>query len=151
MGENMEYSDFLMHHGIKGMKWGVRKDQKIKDRIRRKKDKEKLKDIKNKRREAIKNRQALNDDELNRLVRRMQVERQAKDLYKNDSTNAGRYVNMLTSPVTKGITGAVTAITLGAATVAGTVVLSQKLIDTDNSVAQQTGSILLRKLIKSKK
>lgn len=147
----MEYSDFLMHHGIKGMKWGVRKDQKIKDRIRRKKNKEKLKGINNKRREAIKNRQALSDDELNRLVRRMQVERQAKDLYKNDSTNAGRYVNMLTSPVTKGITGAVTAITLGAATVAGTVVLSQKLIDTNNSVAQQTGSILLRKLIKSKK
>lgn len=147
----MDYSDFLMHHGVKGMKWGVRKDQKIKDRIRRKRDKEKLKDIKNKRREAIKNRQALSDDELNRLVRRMQVERQAKDLYKNDSTNAGRYVNMVTSPVTKGIVGAVTAITLGAATVAGTVVLSQKLIDTNNSVAQQTGSILLRKLIKSKK
>lgn len=147
----MEYSDFLMHHGIKGMKWGVRKDQKIKDRIRRKRDKEKLKDIKNKRREAIKNRQALSDDELNRLVRRMQVERQAKDLYKNDSTNAGRYVNMFASPVTKGIAGAVTAITLGAATVAGTVVLSQKLIDTDNSVAQQTGSILLQKLIKTKK
>ena len=147
----VEYSDFLMHHGIKGMKWGVRKDQKIKDRIRRKRAKEKLKDIKNKRREAIKNRQALSDDELNRLVRRMQVERQANDLYKNDSTNAGRYVNMFTSPVTKGIAGAVTAITLGAATVAGTVVLSQKLIDTDNSVARQTGSILLQKLIKTKK
>lgn len=147
----VEYSDFLMHHGIKGMKWGIRKDQKIKDRIRRKRDKEKLKDIKNKRREAIKNRQALSDDALNRLVRRMQVERQAKDLYKNDSTNAGRYVNMVTSPVTKGIAGAVTAITLGAATVAGTIVLSQKLIDTDNSVARQTGSILLQKVIKTKK
>lgn len=145
------YSDFLMHHGVKGMKWGIRKDQKIKDRIRRKRDKEKLKDIKNKRREAIKNRQALSDDELSRLVRRMQVEKQASDLYKNDSTNAGRYISRFTSPVTRGITGAATAITLGTATIGGTIVLSRKLMDIDNSVAQQTGSILLQHLLKQKK
>lgn len=147
----VEYSDFLMHHGIKGMKWGVRKDQKIKDRIRRKRDKEKLKDIKNKRREAIKNRQALSDDELSRLVRRMQVEKQASDLYKNDSTNVGRYISRFTSPVTKGIGGAATAITLGTATIGGTIILSRKLMDANNSTAQQTGSILLQHLLKQKK
>lgn len=90
----MKYSDELMHYGIKGMHWGVRRTPE--QLGHRKKNKEEYQKY-NKPVTATKTRNArtldqklnneladLSDDELKQLVNRMNLERQYKDLRTQD-------------------------------------------------------------------
>lgn len=94
----MKYENYLCHHGVKGMKWGIRKSRKKTSIFsRKKKDPQKNQngtkksDGSNKptkKRTSIKN---LSDQELQNKVRRLQLEKQYRDL-KRDEVSTGRKI-----------------------------------------------------------
>lgn len=69
----------LQHHGVKGMKWGVRKDKRGSGRIATRKRKESPEDKVKK----------MSDAELRQRLNRIQMERQYKQLTAKE-TSAGR-------------------------------------------------------------
>lgn len=94
------YEDYLMHHGIKGQKWGVRRFQnpdgtrtalgKKRERKNPEIDHEKL--IQSTSAEEVyKNRSKLSDKELRDRVNRIQTEQQLAQLARNEKkTSAGK-------------------------------------------------------------
>lgn len=64
----------LMHYGVIGMKWGIRKGESGGSNI--KKD----------RKSALKNRRSLSDEELDKRINRLQKEKRFKDLQEDDIT-----------------------------------------------------------------
>lgn len=85
----MENEEFLYHHGVKGMKWGHRKDR-IKTSIsKRRAQNKQLRSIKKKRRQADRLRSTLSDKELDSRVKRLEKEERLHNLTKNN-INSGR-------------------------------------------------------------
>ena len=114
----MENDEFLYHHGVKGMKWGVRKDR-VKTSIKKRHAQNKqLRSIKKKRRQADRLRSTLSDKELNSRVKRLEKEERLHNLTKNN-VNSGR------SEANKILKRAGTTIATAALVGAGTYVLSQ--------------------------
>ena len=89
-----DLSDYLAHHGVKGMKWGVRNEETQRKYaggsglFRRspsqnaKRNQEKA--IKAKRATTAQNRRFLSDDELQKHVQRLQNEKKLKELTEQD-------------------------------------------------------------------
>ncbi len=105
-----EVDQFLEHHGVKGQKWGIRnKKQRV---------------VSNKEKTHFKKAPAkLSDEELNRRIRRMQMERQYTDLNKTKLDHGSEFA--------KGFmvkTGAAVASTLltGVAVYAGKKIIEKK-------------------------
>ena len=89
----MNDNRYLMHHGVKGMKWGVRKDGpstgsslRAKARLARankiEKKRAKAMDRRTSARYTYKQRKHLSDDELRARINRLNMEKQLKDLSK---------------------------------------------------------------------
>lgn len=80
MKYKQEYEEYLEHHGVKGMRWGIRKDKnKSGSRIKKKLDPSKL-----------------SDEELSRSVNRLLKEKQLKELTEKDvSTGKKAYKKAL--------------------------------------------------------
>lgn len=79
----------LYHHGIKGMKWGQRKDAVKTSISKRRTQNKQLRSIKKKRRQADRLRSTLSDKELDRRVKRLEKEERLHTLTKKN-VNTGR-------------------------------------------------------------
>ncbi len=88
----------LKHHGVKGMKWGVRRKKKRKST------------------------RHMSDEELQRKIKRMSLEKQYRDLHADVRTSRGRKIanqvtgNVMTSQATKAATAIAVAATTYVAT-----------------------------------
>jgi hypothetical protein len=87
MADNVE--TFLAHYGVEGMRWGVRKPDSSKPR-KSKYTKKELAERK-RRKQAQQRRRVISDQELDRLVKRLETEKKLKDLTDKD-LNPGRTV-----------------------------------------------------------
>ena len=75
----------LMHHGIKGMKWGVRKDRGERSgrRRARRQPAEEAKATLKKRKRATSDAERLSNQELQKRIKRMELEKKYTSLTKN--------------------------------------------------------------------
>ena len=101
----------LYHHGIKGMKWGVRRyqnrDGTLTTEGRKKKSTEEIADKKEKsnRKVAVKNRRTLSDADLKKKIERLKMEKEFKNLTEEDIAPGKKFVsNVMSSAGTKVLT-----------------------------------------------
>ena len=88
------FDEYLAHYGVKGMKWGVRKDRsgnsgrrissKTSAKISKSMTKRKAKAAKGSRSATNKNRRELSDAELTAMIGRLEKEKKLKTLLDND-------------------------------------------------------------------
>ena len=121
----------LIHSGVKGMKWGIRKrvSQMRKERNALRARKAEYKKTMKERKMLIKNRHALSDDQLRALMNRINLEKQLVAL--NDS-NIGKgrkeldkWTNATGDSARKIYMGALTGIGLGAVAVGASAVATK--------------------------
>lgn len=126
----MDQHLYLAHHGIKGMKWGVRRfrnedgtlTEAGKARARKKADRDADRAKQDEYRRASKNRRNLTDDELKQRINRLQMEKQLKDLTDSNLQSSGkRAVVEVLSTSGKRVAGAMLA---GATMYAGKAILT---------------------------
>lgn len=83
---------YLAHHGVKGMRWGIRryrnKDGSLTSEGRKR---EQRRNIKRKRREDSKNRSLMSDAELDRKIKRLEKEKRLKDLTESEVSPGRTY------------------------------------------------------------
>lgn len=113
------YEDEIYHYGVKGMHWGVRRDQLRKGiekrraaAAKKKATKQQTANIVKDRRRALSNRRVMSDAELKKRIGRLRLEQDFKNLQTNDlKTGEHRVRKALAN---RGNTMLVTAITVGA-------------------------------------
>ncbi len=76
--------EFLEHHGVKGMKWGIRKERIKKSTKRRAKQFQANRKAKAKRQIIATRRRQLSEGDLRKFVDRLQTEKKLKDLIEAD-------------------------------------------------------------------
>ena len=90
--EELMMEEYLAHHGIKGMKWGVRRNKKKLSKSKGKKAKQ----VKDK-----KTNEPLSSEELNKRVQRLRLEREYKQLQREVRPSVKKKVLDAISDVSK--------------------------------------------------
>lgn len=125
----MMYEDYLMHYGVKGMRWGHRKDRKKsnKDRIRlNKSERNQVRKIKRERKKASRRHMLLSDEELNARVKRLESEKRLKDLTESSVSPGKKAAKNFLSNNRKKLSGvAVSAVAGGTAYVVKTAITGE--------------------------
>lgn len=76
--------DILMHYGIKGMKWGIRRTEAQLQRARGKLESDANRSEVKRRKATYKNRRTISDDDLRKEVSRLELEKKYKNLVDED-------------------------------------------------------------------
>lgn len=98
-------NEVLYHHGIKGMKWGVRRSPDQLSRARGNTKSSADQKEKEKRKAAVKNRRTLSDAELKKRIERLKMEKEFKNLTEDDISPGKKFVsNIMSSAGTKALT-----------------------------------------------
>lgn len=101
-GDNLgNYNDELMHYGVLGMKWGVRRGKNASGK--RKASKKLTADQKERqsRKAALKKRRTMSDAELKKRIERMKLEKEFKNLTQEDIAPGKRFVGEVMSSAGK--------------------------------------------------
>ena len=122
------YETELYHHGIKGQKWGVRRFQNKNGSLttagkKRKNAKYTDKNIRNDRKDALKKRRSLSDEEIDRRINRIKKEQELKRLTEADISPGKTAVKKILNDSGKKV---ITAAATGAGAYAVKVALTKK-------------------------
>ncbi len=93
-----EFIDEIAHHGVKGMKWGVRKDRYSQTGSRKKSANAKQKES---RKRASANRRSLSDKDLDQMINRLEKEKKLKNLVADDVSPGRKFINGIMSDAGK--------------------------------------------------
>ena len=95
----------LMHYGVLGMKWGIRryrnKDGTLTTAGKKRLSKDKDNAEKKERKVALKNRRSLSDVDLKKKIERLKMEKEFKNLTEEDISPGRKYVSEIMSSAGK--------------------------------------------------
>lgn len=80
MSLQKEYESYLMHHGVKGQRWGVRKEQRAVSKSRRK---------------ALKRVKTMSTKELNDRISRLEKEKRLRELTESEVSKGRAFIKNL--------------------------------------------------------